>query len=309
MLTTLIEQARASCEKRLRLPDAVDVEAALKRVKVSQAGCARLVHSITEAPQSQQPMVDLKRSLAQAGVDEETALLEQFLLVHSALQSLKELPTFPVSLSVKQSLCGEFESFACQQDASIMRFEAGGSTFVALCKLASLRRFPAGQFDWELSGLPRSWLLKIPLRFLPQVMYCVTKQFNGFAPAFFSHLSVRPENRSTLQETEANKSYHRIAEALKLQPKVKGLITSSWYHSPGTFEVSPHLAWLNKVFLEHGGTVAVMGPADPDCGVFHRSVKRRELYQAGKFNPTLGLVMWPRKEMIKWAATHPEFAR
>ena len=33
------------------------------------------------------------------------------------------------------------------------------------------------------------------------------------------------------------------------------MITASWLHSPDTFAVSPHLAWLNRVFLENGGHV------------------------------------------------------
>ena len=51
-----------------------------------------------------------------------------------------------------------------------------------------------------------------------------------------------------------------------------------------------------------------MGPAGPDAaGALSRSNKRRELYEAGDYQPQLGLVIWPRSAMLRWAALHPEF--
>jgi hypothetical protein len=109
-----------------------------------------------------------------------------------------------------------------------------------------------------------------------------------------------------LLEREALKAYYRMAQSMALQPDVKGLIASSWLHSPDTFEVSPHLSWLNRVFLEHGAVVATMGPASPDCGVLTRNLERQRAYTEGRFAPTVGLVVWPRREMLQWAANHPE---
>ena len=97
-----------------------------------------------------------------------------------------------------------------------------------------------------------------------------------------------------------------MAQSLVRQPHVKGLVASSWLHSSDTFVVSPHLAWMNRTFLENGGLVVRMGPADPDCGVLSRSPERKRLYDAGLFKPTTGLVIWPRREMIAWAQRHPE---
>ena len=86
------------------------------------------------------------------------------------------------------------------------------------------------------------------------------------------------------------------------------IVASAWFRSPDTHRVSPHLSWVNRVVLDHGGFVAVHGPADPACGVFARSTTRRRLYEAGSFRPTLGLVIWPRRAMIAWADAHPELA-
>jgi len=93
---------------------------------------------------------------------------------------------------------------------------------------------------------------------------------------------------------------------MELQPAVRGFITCAWFHSPDTYTVSPHLAWLNQVFLENGALVATVGPDDPASGVLDRSPERRQAYENGTFKPTLGLIVWPREEMIAWAARHPE---
>ncbi|MGH9349370.1 MAG: hypothetical protein ACRD26_19140, partial [Vicinamibacterales bacterium] len=181
------------------------------------------------------------------------------------------------------------------------------NSFAAMCKVATLRRFPAGQLHWELSGLPRSWLLRVDPRALPRVWFYVAAKLRGCAPAFFIHLNANRRDRFALLERESNRSYFRMAQSLALQPHVKGLVASSWLHSPDTMRVSPHLTSLNRVFLEHGALVTTMGPAAPDCGVFDRSPERRRLYENGAFRPTTGLVIWPRDAMLRWADTHPEY--
>jgi hypothetical protein len=129
----------------------------------------------------------------------------------------------------------------------------------------------------------------------------------GLGPVFFSHLNPRRATRS-LREDDANRSYYRMARSLELQPSIRGFAACSWFRSPATHRVSPHLAWLSQVFLDNGGLVVESGLAEPDCGIFSRSETRKRLYESGKFIPTRGLVLWPRDSMIAWAAAHPEWA-
>ena len=135
-----------------------------------------------------------------------------------------------------------------------------------MARIATLSRFPAGQLDWEVSGIPRSWLLKVPRRSLPRLVSSILFELRGFQPAFFSHINPNRRNQGILLERESLRSYHRMARSMERQPEIKGLITASWLHSPDTFAVSPHLAWLNKVFEENGGHVLPLGPADIDSG-------------------------------------------
>lgn len=99
-----------------------------------------------------------------------------------------------------------------------------------------------------------------------------------------------------------------MAQSLALHPEVKGILTESWLHSPETFRISPHLAWLNRPFLNHGGLVVEIGTASEASGVFTGSRERKRLYDEGKFRPTTAMAIWPRAAVLDWAMSHPELA-
>jgi hypothetical protein len=210
------------------------------------------------------------------------------------------LNKLPVDERVKDLFCQNFKMYAAAKTPE--PFDVARASFVAMGRIATLSRFPAGQLDWEVSGIPRSWILKIPWAKLPGFVAAVMFELRGFAPAFFSHLNPNRRNQAILLERESLRSYHRMARSMEYQPEVKGFVTASWLHSPDTFAISPHLEWLNDVFLTHGGYVFPLGPADPGSGVLHRSPERQRAYDAGTFKPTQALIVWPRQAMLAWAA-------
>lgn len=280
-----------------------EVGEALPAIGTTTEACVALLARVTEARDTRQPLADIRAALAARGIDVTTGAFERFVLSAAAARSLARLDACPLSAPVK-ALCHEaLTGFATTR----ARLDVSHGSFPALAKVATLRRFPAGQFDWEPSGLPRSWLPRIrPARALLRTLgWVASGPTRGFGPAFFIHMGTRSRNYALL-ETEALRSYHRMAQSLALQPRMKGLIASSWLHSPDTFAITPHLAWLNRVFIEHGAIVATMGPADPQSGVLHRSPERKRAYEEGRFTPTLGLIVWPREAMLAWAAAHPE---
>lgn len=226
------------------------------------------------------------------------------LIVAAALDALDGLDTLPVDERVKDLFCQNFQMYALPQGKLPESFDVSRASFISMGRIATLSRYPAGQLDWEVSGIPRSWLFKTPARRLPRLVTSILRDLRGFGPAFFSHLN--PHQQVVLLERESLRSYHRMARSMERQPEIKGLITASWLHSPDTFAVSPHLAWLNQVFLENGGVVHPLGPADPGCGVLYRSPERQQAYEAGTFTPTEGLVIWPRAAMLAWAAGHED---
>jgi hypothetical protein len=298
-----IDAARAACANALqdsrlrRLAEAWEIRGFTGDRIVSLVAC------VTDDQVTWEPIAAMSSSLGAT----EDAATERFLLIASALDALDRLPGLPVSDGVKRLFCDEFSFYAAPHPEYLHRFKVGTASFVGMCKTASLRRFPAGQFDWEVSGIRRADIIAVDAsRLLPALAFAAFRM-RGLHPIFFSHLNWRRPNRSLL-EAEANRSYYRMAQAMRLQPSIKGFAACSWFRSPSTHLVSPHLGWLSRVFLENGGFVADAGPDSPDSGVLHASRTRKRLYEAGEFRPRKGLVMWPRDAMIAWAAAHPEFS-
>ena len=115
----------------------------------------------------------------------------------------------------------------------------------------------------------------------------------------FPHLNPRRASRG-LAEPAISISLAAMAETLECFEELRGFIASSWLRSPDTHRVSPHLAAVNAPILSAGGFVTTAGPAAADCGVFECSERRRELHREGRFTPTIGLVLWPRADMLRW---------
>jgi hypothetical protein len=306
-LLELMRDTRSACEDGFRQLDLRDAQRALERAGVDQARILKLIASMTPAVPSQGEMSALLSQLSAAGYANGDASIERTLLLRSAAAALPNLEALPVFDSVKALYCEEVQSWTRLDDTAKPGFRYGTARFADMCQLASLRRFPAGQFDWVRGGLPLSYLLGVSYRNLPKALYVTIARLRGRSPVFFTHLGYHLPGAS-LTELEANRSYYRMARSMELQPDIKGLVASSWFRSPDTHRVSPHLAWVNTVVVENGGFVAVRGPAKPDCGVFVRSPTRRRLYERGEFTPTIGLVIWPRRALLNWAETHPELA-
>lgn len=234
------------------------------------------------------------------------ARLQRTLLLGAALESLEHLQNFPVESSVKRLICEEFQFFAKPAEREMALFAPNQYSLLALAKISILERFPAGQFHWEISGFPRSWLFKVPPGDLPRLTYFLGVKLGGFAPCFVPHMATRRKNPLMLLEKESDKSWYRMAASAQLFPGIRGLVASSWLHSPDTYRVSPHLSFINKPFVESGGMVTTMGKADKSAGYMAGSAQRRQKLQSGEYQPTLGLVLWSRKQMAEWMRTHPE---
>ena len=298
------EEARERCTAALDETTPRLIVSALDRLGVGLARCVDCVAQVTERAESVAPLASVKADLERDGVDLKDAAFERCVLTAAALRALDTLAAVPVSESVKALCCEAYGRIPVPR----RRLDLHHHSFVELSKVATLRRFPAGQFDWEPAGLPRSWLPKIrPLTTLGRTLRLVAFRMRRFRPAYFVHMGILGKNYLLL-ERETHRSYYRMAQSMALQPEMIGLITSSWLHSPDTFAISPHLAWLNRVFEENGAVVATMGPADPGSGVLHRSPERQRAFEEGRLKPTLGLVIWPRDEMLAWAHGRPDLA-
>lgn len=287
-------------------PVRADVDAALDQFGVSATDCAAMLARVTEAADSLAPVVALKQRLQDGGVITDGCEVERALLLRAASIARPRIGDLAVAPDVKALMIAEFDHLTAVPPALLPQLAIGHSTFVALCKIVTLRRFVAGQLHWERSGIPRSWVAKAVSRGSLAILATVVRDLGGLSPIAFAHLAWR--RGLLLREREHLRAYHRIARSMREQTDLRAFVAESWFHSPDTHRVSPHLAWLNTAILENGGSVSVLGPAHPGSGVFTGGVERRRLYERGEFMPTTAVAIWPRRAMIAWADRHPELA-
>jgi hypothetical protein len=232
-------------------------------------------------------------------------LVERTLLILASQHAIAQIPDLAVADSVKRLFADEFHFFASPPASWVSRFRNNDVRYREMARVATLRRFPAGQFHWEVSGFPRSWMAKA--RHPWRVVWHVFGRMGGFAPLFELHLNARRKNRIILLERESNISYFRAARSLERQPAVRGLMLSSWLFCESTPQVTPHLAWLRRTPESAGALLVDMGPAAPDSGFLTGDEDRRKQYEAGTYRPRSVCVLWPRKSLIDWANRHSEF--
>jgi hypothetical protein len=273
----------------------------LRRAEIAlqQAGTRAedVASSLLRNEANTEPIQALKKA---AGSDGD--LVERLLLWHAASQSLPSVGGLPIHSSVRTRLDQDLR----QLHAMNVSLDAGSYHFNRAAKMATLRRFPAGPMEWELSGIPRSYFLQASfpanLRFLAFVAFRV----RGLAPCFFMHVAPAPRNRALSVPQQVLRSYYRIARSLEMQPEQRALIASAWFHDPAALADHPHLEVLNRPYVNYGGLITLLGPAPPDSGVLEGNAQRGASYLAGNVKYRYGFAIWPRDAAIRWAEAHPE---
>src|SRR5437868_4492593 len=261
-LSAKIVATYEACSLALRNLPLNTFVAKLESAGVGKLQAANVLRSVAIGKERKPRLLSLLHQLGATSepVLDEIAGIQRTLLLQTALFNLDRLETMPVIPSVISMFCNEFQFFACPFPREMHLFEWESYSFLALAKIALLERFPAGQFHWEVSGLPRSWLFRVPPAMLPRISYFIARQLQGFGPCFFPHMATR-RTLPLLLEKECDRSWYRIARSIEHQPNIKGLVASSWLHSTDTFKVSPHLSFMNKPFLESGAIVTTVGEA------------------------------------------------
>ena len=112
-----------------------------------------------------------------------------------------------------------------------------------------------------------------------------------------------PRNTGDFDGPGWRRCYLRIAELLATRPEIRGMVGTSWFYDPQLLSISPRLAYLQTDPVEGGAFMLRNGP-----GAIHTqratqtSPSRRKLFEDGKYLPVCWSVLWPRKEMLAWAA-------
>ncbi|HUI80271.1 MAG TPA: hypothetical protein VLY24_20240 [Bryobacteraceae bacterium] len=226
--------------------------------------------------------------------------LSRWLLLRGSLQAIPRVASWRVFGSVKR-LWIEEVLYYTQPRGDLSIFAPEHVRFREMARIVTLRRYPAGQFHWEITGFPRSWIARTAISKWPRLLSTLS-QMGGFQPLVETHINERRTNRPVLTESEGLRSYYRLARSIELQPEVRGFMACSWLYCSQTAEVTPHLAWLRKFFLDRGAFIGTLGPAPPDSG-FLSGELRRTLYNDGRYRPLMTYVLWPRRSILDWART------
>lgn len=281
----------------------VSITDGIRRLGKSASDCAALVAAVEESPETRQPIRDLKESLRAVGVPSEGDALERALLSLAIDHSLGKIEALPVPPSVRELIRKQYQVFRQPPGSPGPSLAVDeDDPFIAACKICTLRRFPAGPLDWVLSGMPRKWFLKMPLLEIPLAANYIFREFGGVKPAFYVHIAHPPRNRALIIEKEVRRAYYRMAQALMLQPEVKGIMCATWLHDPAAIAMYPYISALNEPYLKLGGRLVTnLGPAPESSGFLKFNSARREQYERGELKLKTVLAMWPRKAAIEWA--------
>jgi hypothetical protein len=301
-----IDATRRQCQSALNEPGIRRVGVLLDQAGFGASAQREALESTAKAHSPSPSLLKLAAFIGEAEPALDHFPLERKLLLDQALVALTQIGTLPVDESVKQLFCKEIIFMAEPSEDALPKFAHNVYTFVAMARLVLLKRFPAGHYHWEVSGFPKTWFPKIPLRLLPLTLRFLFFEARGLKPWFVSHMRGTGPGNPFLVESEFRKSFYRMALAMEKQPRIQAVMAQSWLHSPETHRVSPHLAFLNKIFVEAGGIVTDLGPAGEEDGFATGNKQRAELYRAGLYKPTIGVAACSRRQVLAWAKKHNE---
>lgn len=181
-------------------------------------------------------------------------------------------------------------------------FDADPDSHVFLKDLAisRLRLIPCvSHVVYRYSGIPRRTLVMQPPRRLPEIVSFILRA-RGFRPFLENH--VHPAMLDQFNASGRARCYSLIAELLKAWPDSKGLMGASWYYDPELAHISPNLEYLYRVPLNAGALVLCIGEEGEESGALARSKRRRELYRMNAYVPTTHLMIWARKDILRYVA-------
>ncbi len=277
-----------------------DAAEALARIGRPVNGIAwPMLAAISDTPETARPVQELKDSAQLQGDS-----MERLLIWQAALDAIPRIGSLPIPPGVAARMRDELARYFAVKTP----LDAGSYAFTRAAKMATLRLFPAGPLDWEYSGIPRSWFLRPTFPQNLRLLWFTATRLRGVAPCMVFHVAPYPRNRALVMEKEVLKSYHRMAQALELQPRLRAIFGRAWFFDPAAVRDNPHLEPLNRPFVKLGGTIAVMEPAPPESGVLEGNAARKRDYLEGKLQYRYGFAAWPRDAAVEWARSHPELA-
>ncbi len=306
MLAQEIETTRKVCLDALQELQLSQAAQLLRSHGLTGRRALSLINQMVQQRTPASELLAIRKIAAEQGLSPEARLVERAFLLEQGLDALQRLPSLPAVASVRSLWCKEIELFAQPKIETLDSLGMEGRFFLDLCKVIAGKRFPSGQYHWEIGGFPRRWVAKVPLAQIPRLASFLLFSARGFSPFFEIHFRFRPPGIPRLKRAYIA-SFYRMADSLSFQPHIRGLMAgTSWLHSDETIRVSPHLGFFREVFLEAGGILIDAGPAGEHTGFLVGSPQRVELYRKNEYRPTAAVVLCSREQALAWVNQHPE---
>jgi hypothetical protein len=152
----------------------------------------------------------------------------------------------------------------------------------------------------RIAFLPRSFYRDMGLRENLRCLRSVVLRLHGLGPLFRVHIDER--DLSEFDEAGWDRAYLRAAEMLRLYPKTRGTVGTSWTLDPQLDRLSPRLSYARQCQLDHGAFLRREGPSELTTQrALAKSSARRRAYERGEYVPTTYTIVWPRRDLLRWA--------
>jgi len=170
--------------------------------------------------------------------------------------------------------------------------------------ISTLKLIPTGVRKLHREKLPiKRFLFRNGIKQFVKGLVCILFELKGIQPVFHGHLDSR--DRHSMSEFSRDgwiRHYKMAAQLLKSNMDVKGIMGLAWFYDPRLKEISPELAYLKELVVNNGGRLFYVGTSENAVENATRlSMKRKRLYEEGKYLPTSYLYIWPRSKIIQWA--------
>jgi hypothetical protein len=153
-----------------------------------------------------------------------------------------------------------------------------------------------------LTFLPRTFYRDMGLAENLRCLRFLVLRLHGLGPVFRIHIDER--DLSEFNDAGWDRAYLRVAEMLRLHPKVKGAVGTSWTLDPQLDHISPRLSYPRRCQVDHGAFLRFEGPSELTTQrALAKSTTRRRLYERGEYVPGAYTIVWPRRDFLRWAAS------
>lgn len=92
----------------------------------------------------------------------------------------------------------------------------------------------------------------------------------------------------------------QLAKLLLLNPKLKGIVGSSWFYDPAIASISPKLAFISELLSEMHASWFFSHIEDKNSGAFNRSATRQQAFKDGIYQPKNFVIFIPRDRLLAW---------